>query len=248
VLRSLIDASGVRLKAVECEAWSGAYIHDRRGGERCTVAETQSPRLTRHEADGLYGLTLAAGLEAEVVLLTGTSSRSLDADFFRRLATDLGENGVSVMADLSGDQLQAALAGGLQLVRVSEDQVVEDGYASSTEEAELVAGLGRICEAGARNAVVSRAGRPALARVEERLLELRPPRVEPLETRGAGDSQSAAIAAQLGSGATLEDALRFGTAAGALNVTRRGLGSGDRASIEELVQHVEVVERTMYRE
>jgi 1-phosphofructokinase len=40
----------------------------------------------------------------------------------------------------------------------------------------------------------------------------------------------------------LENALRLGMAAGALNVTRRGLGTGTRREIERLSAHVRVAE------
>jgi 1-phosphofructokinase len=40
----------------------------------------------------------------------------------------------------------------------------------------------------------------------------------------------------------LEDALVLGMATGALNVTRRGLGSGDRETIQRLVDQIECVE------
>lgn len=50
-----------------------------------------------------------------------------------------------------------------------------------------------------------------------------------------------AIGVALAHGADLFEALRLGVAAGALNVTRRGLGSRRRTEIERLVSHVEVI-------
>ena len=61
---------------------------------------------------------------------------------------------------------------------------------------------------------------------------------EPLDERGAGDSMFAAIGVGLARGMGLPDALRIGAAAGALNATRRGLGTGTQQEIERLAAHV----------
>ena len=51
VLRTLIDAAGVRVAAVSTAGSNGAYVHDRRSGEREVVATMAAGRLTRHEVD-----------------------------------------------------------------------------------------------------------------------------------------------------------------------------------------------------
>ena len=50
----------------------------------------------------------------------------------------------------------------------------------------------------------------------------------------------AAIGVGLARGLTMVEALRLGMAAGALNATRHGLGSGTRHEIEQLAAHVAV--------
>lgn len=239
VLRGLIEAEHVALDAVPGAEANAAYVHDRRGGERTPIAE--EPSLSRHETDALYGLALSAGLHADAALLTGSADPAvIDAAFYERLAGDLRSNGTIVTADLSGDQLRAALAGGVDVVKISDDRIVTDGYAVSQHERDLVAGLAQLRQAGARNALVSRAGNPALAMLDDRVVKLAGPELDALDSRGAGDSQSAAIAVGLARGSTIEAALRLGMAAGAVNVTRRGPGSGERFAIERLFDHIEI--------
>ncbi len=51
---------------------------------------------------------------------------------------------------------------------------------------------------------------------------------------------TAGIASVYAAGAKFEDALRLGAAAGAVNVTRRGLATGHRAAVEKMAEKVEV--------
>jgi 1-phosphofructokinase len=69
-----------------------------------------------------------------------------------------------------------------------------------------------------------------------------PPRLEVADHRGAGDSMTAALAVARGQGLEAEDALRLATAAGCLNVTRHGLATGHRDTIERLAEQVEIRE------
>ena len=72
------------------------------------------------------------------------------------------------------------------------------------------------------------------------LIEVRGPQFEELDYHGAGDCMFAGLGVALANGLATTDALRLATAAGALNVTRHGLGSGTRTEIERLAQFVDV--------
>ena len=49
-------------------------------------------RLTRHELDDLYGVTLAAGMESDVALITGARNPGiLSAEVYERLCRDLSD-------------------------------------------------------------------------------------------------------------------------------------------------------------
>jgi 1-phosphofructokinase len=244
VLRGLIEAEPIELRAAAGGTPNGVYIHDRRSDTRAEIVSVDSRPLERHATDELYGIALGAGLDADVTMITGCQPPDIiNPAVYRRLVTDLRANNKLVIADLTGPPLRAALDGGVELLRLSEEELVWEGYAAGDEAAEIVAGALRLNAAGAHQVVISRASAPAVlidgATAMEQV-ELVPPVFEALDQRGTGDSMFAATGVGLARGMGMIDALRLGVAAGALNATRRGLGSGTREEIERLAAHVRV--------
>ena len=134
VLRALIARENVELLDVQCAAANGVYIHARRDGVREQLARTECRGLSRHEADELYGVVLSAALDAGLAMLTGVDPPSvLESDVYRRLAGDLRSNGVQVIADLAGSSLKAALAGGVDLLKISEEEMLCEDLARSSD-------------------------------------------------------------------------------------------------------------------
>jgi 1-phosphofructokinase len=205
------------------------------------VAEVPGGRLPRHDVDALFGATLVTGLQAGTVVLTGPAPPAvLDARTYQRLTVDLVTNGAAVVADLSGDHLRAVVEAQPTVLTADCEELVEAGIASSTDASDLVEGIQRLRGEGVGHVVVTRHEDPVLASIEERLVAAQGPRLQELDSRGSGDSLTAALSVSLARGDDLAEALRFGTAAGALNVTRRGLGSGARNEIERLASLVTV--------
>jgi 1-phosphofructokinase len=246
VLHHLIAAEGVHVRSSQSAAANGAYIHDRRGGEREPLVNVPPPQLTRHEVDELYTGALAVALTSDVAVLGGPDTlgvappRSVPPDTYRRLAADLRAVDVPVVADLSGEPLDCALEGHVTVLKVSHEDLIEHGRAASDDLGDLVAAMRAMAEEGADCVVVSRAGDPALALVDGEVLQIDAPPLQLADHRGAGDSMTAGIAAALARGAEVPDALRLGAAAGALNVTRRGLATGQRDVIERLAERVTI--------
>lgn len=239
VLRPLIAAEDIELRVVTREATSGGYVHDRRGGSRTALAEVPGAPLSRHELDELYSLSLAEGLRCEVAVLSGPADPNVIApDAYRRLATDLATNGVKVVADLSGKHLDAVLEGRPCFVKVSHEELIEGGRAADDSDDAMVAALRCLHADGAEAAMISRAHRPALALVDGEAYEVAVPRLETADSRGAGDSMTAGVAAVLAAGGDLRAAICTGAAAGAINVTRHGLGTGRADAVRSLVDRV----------
>jgi 1-phosphofructokinase len=239
VLEPLLVSEGVELKVIRRDSSNGGYVHDRRHGRRDEIVDVPGHPLSRHELDGLYNLALGEGLRAPVSVLSGpTEPHLVPPDVYRRLAADLGGNGSRVVADLSGEHLLAVLESGVSFLKVSHEELIRDGRAADDSETELTRLLYELHATGAESVVVSRAEQPALALVDGEVFEVDMPRLQEADSRGAGDSMTAGVAAVLANGGDLQLAVRTGAAAGALNVTRHGLGTGRPDAINGLVDRV----------
>ncbi|WDZ83620.1 1-phosphofructokinase family hexose kinase [Micromonospora cathayae] len=239
-LGKLLVDEDVTLRVVNGGSTTGWYVHDRRDGSRAEVAENPGTPMARHDIDELYTVTLTEGLRAPVSVLSGPADPDVvDPDIYRRLAADLTANGGTVVADLSGAHLAAVLDGGIAVLKVSHEELIDDGLADDDSVGALLAAGRALRERGAASVLISRAGEPALALLDDQppMLVHAPP-LELADHRGAGDSMTAGVAAVLARGGDLTEAVRTGAAAGALNVTRHGLGTGRAEAVRELAGRV----------
>ena len=241
VTEDILRREGVDVRAVPVVAATAVSVEENTEAEQHSLVHTEPGALDRHELDDLYGLALGAAVGVPVAVLTGSAwPNVLPASIFQRLASDLRELEVPVVADLSGDQLQAALEGGITMLKVSDEELERDGFMDDRSEQAGLAALDTIHERGASDVVISRGGEPALALIGGRRFRAVAPSLEIVESRGSGDSMTAALAAAIALGLAAEDMLRLAVAAGAVNVTRHGLGGADANVVRDLAPTVEV--------
>jgi 1-phosphofructokinase len=235
VLKHLLEEEGIAVAAVERSGRGSAYLHDRRAGHRVMIAKESGDPLGRHDLDELYGLTVREGLAVGLVILSGPESEGIvPADTYRRLAADLRSGGARVLVDLAGERMRAAVTGGVDVLKVSDDELKADGIVADDSMSAMRAAMHELRASGADTVIVSRAKQPLLLLDAYGFLEVTPPAFEVVDTRGAGDSFTAGVAYAMAHGESPREAVTLGVAAAAVNVTRHGLGTGDPEAISRL--------------
>jgi len=241
VLRPLLDQLPVEMRLIETTAATGAYIHDRRSGERVPLAQSASLPPSRHEVDDLFSVAVAAALEADVLALCGPyPGEALPLEIYGKLTADVRDNGTPVVVDLSPPRLDSALEGKPDLVKINDWEVAKFIEGPVDTEARMRAAVERLLEGGAGAAIVTRAEQPAMVVRGEEAWELIPPRFERGAREGCGDSMMGGLAACMAAGLEWEETLRIGAAAGAANFLRQGLGSAGRSVVDDLARRVEL--------
>lgn len=241
-LWGLMTDWGIDLRPIVTDGASAARIHDRRSGQRDEIARAVPPALDRHELDDLYGKVLELALATRTCVVTGRiPGDGLGDQVFTRLGADLASMRVRTVADLHGSDLDAWLKGGpIDVLKVSDEDLVADGSLADSSEVAVSEVLVDLVARGARSVVVSRAHRPALALISRVLYRIRPPNVSVVDSSGAGDSMTGALAAGFLNMMEPTEALRLACAAGSANVARHGLATGSADLIRRLATEVDI--------
>ena len=197
--------------------------------------------LDRHAIDDLLGVTIAEGLESRIVIVTGSNEHgSVPVSFFTTLTSSLHALGAEVIVDLSGAELHAALAGHVDVVKISHAELIDAGFASGDDVEEVRAGARKMAETSGADVFVTSADDGALVHTIDGTLVGRGPQLDTVEHRGAGDSFTAAVAVARCVGLDPAEQLRMAMATAAANVLRRGLGSATLDAVHAIGLQIEV--------
>jgi 1-phosphofructokinase len=231
----LLEDQGIEVVAVRRDGRGPTYIQDKRGEEPVDLAQEIGDPLRRHELDELYSDVIGEGLKSRLVILSGpVEDNVLPADTYRRLAADLRQTGCRVVVDLAGELMAAAVAGGVDVLKVSDDELRDAELLTDDSLDALLRVMRDLRDRGAEAVIVTRAADSLVLLDESGFLEVTPPQLQATNPRGAGDSLTAGVVAGLAHGESVREAITLGAAAGALNVTRHGLGTGDPDAIRRL--------------
>ena len=101
-----------------------------------------------------------------MVLTGAVHCTKFPPEFCGTLALDLGDNGVTVTADLSGPELRALA--GIDFLKVSHLELIESGYCADDGRSSILRALVDLSATGARNIIVSCSEAPALGLIDGR--------------------------------------------------------------------------------
>jgi 1-phosphofructokinase len=258
----LLSEAHYEVRPVETGAAIACYVEERRRtGERTCIRDARPGRFGQRELDDLYSAALAAALEADVCVITGSPWKDhVDDTLLTRLTDDLANLGRTTVADLSGSQLEAALAGGVDWLKVAHDELGDSGTGTGSGsgsgsgsdndggndgEPGIWTTAERLATTGdrRRNVIVSRSSDdPALALADGRRFRVSTPNLTTVDARGSGDAMTAALATGLAERRPIEDLLRRAAAAGAANAVHKGSATPDVELVDRLADTVDVAE------
>ncbi len=212
-----------------------------------TLLSYRGPEIDPRHVDTLQTKLRRYISSGDWLVVAGSIPPPIEAEAYEKLI-ELGRvAGAKTVLDADADALAAGLRGRPDLVKTNHHEAERLLDVELDDEASLESAAGEMRRAGAGTAVVTAGRRGAVAVTEDEVWWAWPPEVEVVSSVGAGDAFLAGMLLQLGDGAGMEEALRWGTAAGAAACLSPGTQLCKRGDVLHLLDQVRV-ERTKGRE
>lgn len=243
-VRSVLEAQRVLHDFVEVpgETRTNFSVEDNAKTPPTTFNE-KGPTVTPEDIERLRSKVEMLSKASAWVCIGGSLPPGAPVDLYAQLVTLARQAGAKVLIDGDGPHQELGLQTGPDFIKPNHEeagrllgrdiQTDEQAVSAAKELAERLGGEDRIV-------VISRGKKGAVLAQGNVLLIGESPTVEVKSTIGSGDSMLGAMLWAITSGKPLEEAFRWGLAAGAATATTDGSEIGRRPVIEELYVRAKV--------
>jgi 6-phosphofructokinase 2 len=242
LLRQLVEKEGISQVAIPiaAETREDFTVNERVTGFQYRFV-VPGPSLTEHEWHACLSRCAALDVHTRFVVCSGSVPPGVPDDFYRRVVETTRRTGRQIIIDSSGTPLKAALAAGVYLVKPSLSELRDLFGAALEIRADQIKACRLLIEKQQAEVVALTLGEQgAILVTHDQVLRARALPIEPKSVVGAGDSFLGAMIWALTSGHTLDEAFRYGVAAGSAALLMPGTELCRREDVERLVKHVEL--------
>ncbi|MES2896861.1 MAG: 1-phosphofructokinase family hexose kinase [Pseudomonadota bacterium] len=180
-------------------------------------------------------------LKPDFICASGSLPPGAPEDFYARVAEIAEIRGVRFALDTSGPALKAALRDRVHLIKPNLAELRELVAGALDEDRSLIGACRALIAQGRTEVVALTLGaQGALLVVADAAWRARPLLIRPLSTVGAGDSFLGAMVWALASKLSLEEAFRYGAAAGAAALLAPGTDLCGVANVRRFLPQIEI--------
>lgn len=239
-VRKVLDRQHVQHDFIEIEGDTRTNISVEDNTEKPpTTFNEPGPQISPEALEQLVQKCRQLAPTAKWVALGGSLPPGVPKDIFKTLATLFREQGKKVALDADGEPMQLGVQAGINLIKpnAKEAERLVKRPVQTLPDAVTAA---RELQKHARIAVISRGEDGAVMACDDGLYNGISPAIHARSTIGSGDSLVAGMLWALLEGQSLEDAFRWGIAAGAATATTDGSEIARKPTILDLLPRVQI--------
>jgi tagatose 6-phosphate kinase len=234
-------SSGLSAWGVDC-SWVDAEAPTRNchtlvedGGRRVTELVEEMACPSTAEWKQMDEAIDAAVPSASWLVISGKPPPGANPDCYARILEQAHAHRVQCVIDSQGEVLERALGRQPYLVKLNAEELA---VTCGTARSDVSTGIIAIQKLGAQNVIVTQGPDCVWLADETGIHSFQPPAIEPLNPIGSGDAVTAGLLHQLQQGASLRDAVRYGTACGTANALTAEPGLLDPDKVKELLEQM----------
>lgn len=178
---------------------------------------------------------------ASYCIAAGSLPRGMTLDFYQKICIAAHDGGAQILIDSSGEALLSTMAYHPDIIKLNRSEYQSTfGFEGGSLE-DLTRHANVLRQAHQMGFIVITLGEDGLLAIShDRTLHASLPKMRAVNPAGAGDAVSAALAFRLSLGETLDQALRWGCAAGAAAVQTQATADFSLEDVSALVPKVHV--------
>ena len=178
--------------------------------------------------------------ESDVITLSGSLPKGVEADIYARLITKAKEQGAKVILDSSGESLKEGIKACPTLVKPNKDEMEMLFGIKIKNMEDVLTYAKKIYDTGIPYVAISLGGEGALLICKEGVYHGKPPKLDVVNTVGCGDSMVAAFAVALEENLTPQEALKKAVAVASANAMTAETGNFKQEDYEQIIEGVTV--------
>jgi 1-phosphofructokinase family hexose kinase len=209
-------------------------------GRPPTMLNEPGPEISQQHWEALLAKVDEYLPQASWLALGGSLPPGVPRDAYAILIERAHAKGIPCALDSDGPPMMVALRAKPELIKPNEQEAERLLGRALRGDHDCFPAAQELHERGIRHVVISRGARGADVVSSEGIFRATPPTVQVRSTIGSGDSMMAGILHILVQGGVMEEALRWGTAAGAATATTSGAEIAHREQVLELLPHVKI--------
>lgn len=215
-------------------------IIDESNGASTEILEP-GPTLGADAMESFEAKLQGLAAQSSVVCISGSLPAGVPKDFYAKLVDSAKREGAVVLLDTSGEALLRGAEAAPYMIKPNEEeaaQLIGRPLADTPQMIDQLAALERL---NIPCLTLSLGKEGSLTCYEGAYYQVRPPRIQAVNTVGCGDAFMAGMAICISEGRSIEEALRYATAVASANALNEQAGYVNPDDVEELLKQVEVV-------
>jgi 1-phosphofructokinase family hexose kinase len=209
-------------------------------GRLCTMVTERGPMLPVSFTEALEEKMTSLLCEGDILVLTGDASNVEDTQIYTKLTLSAKARGAKVFLDASGKYLADGLASKPYLIKPNLEELSFLTGKEIHDEAQIVSALQGLDGSGIEIIAMTWSGEGAVVKAGKEIYRVWPAKVNVANEIGCGDAFISGFIAALLEKRSMEDTLRYASAAGGAAAESEDTVGFDVARFNELKNQIKV--------